>query len=129
MHGQGVLLVPLAPAFVADHVHGRQEVHLYDLDSGSLACLAAATGHIEGEPAGLESPHLGVRSVGEQVADVVEHARECGRIRSRRTSDRALVDLDELVDVLHALDRVVGKRAEFRPVELVLQNRHQGFVD
>ena len=80
MHGQRVLLVPLAPALIADHIHGRQKVHLDDLDSGPLAGLAASTSHVERKPAGLEPAYLCVRSVGEQVADVVEHTRERRRV-------------------------------------------------
>ena len=129
VHGQRVLLVPLAPAFVADHIHGRQEVHLNNLDSGSFAGLAAATGNVEREPAGLEPAHLGVRSVREQITDVIEHTRERRRIGSRRTSDRALVDLNQLVDVLHTFNRVVCQRTQLSPVELVFENRHQGLVD
>ena len=129
MHGQRVLFVPLAPALVADHIHGRQEVHLYDLDSGSLAGLTAASGHVEREPTGLESANLSVRSVGEQIPDIVEHAGECRWVGSRRTPDRTLVDLYQFVDVLDTFDRIVGQRTHLCPVELVLENRHQSLVD
>ena len=48
---------------------------------------------------------------GEQLADVVEHAGVRGRVRARRATDRRLVDVDDLVELLDALDRLVPARA------------------
>ena len=47
LYSQGILLISPAAAFVADDIDGRQEIHLYDLDSGALAGLAAASRHVE----------------------------------------------------------------------------------
>ncbi len=127
--GQGVLLVAAAAAGRADGVDRRQEVHFYDLDAGSLAFLAAAVLDIEGEAAGCEAPHFGVRGLFEEGADVVEHAGECGRVAPRSASDRALVDFYQLVDVGDALDAGVRERAQPGVVELVFEHRHQGLVD
>ena len=47
LYSQGILLISAAAAFIADDIDGRQEVHLDDLDSGTLAGLAAASRHVE----------------------------------------------------------------------------------
>ena len=103
MHGQRVLLVPLAPALIADHIHGRQEVHLDDLDSGPLAGLAASTSHVEAEAARRVAARLRALGLREEVADFGEEAHVGRRVRARGASDRALVDLYQLVDVLDTL--------------------------
>ena len=128
-YGEGVFLVAPSPAFVADHVHRRQEIHFNNLESGAVAGLAASACHIEGEPAGLEAADLCVGCVLEKVADVVEDSCECRRIGPWGASDGTLVDFDQLVYVARTFDRVVGKGFQLRPVELVLQDRHQGLVD
>ena len=99
-HGESVILVPASPAFRAHHIDRREEIHLYHLDSGSLALLASSAWHVEGEASGLEAADLRVRSRFKKVPYVVEDTCKCGRVASRCASDRALVDLYELVDVL-----------------------------
>ena len=126
--GEGVLLVAAAAALVAGHMDRREEVHLDDLDARALALLAASAGDVEGEAAGLETPHLGVLRILEQEADVVEHAGEGGRIRPRRAADGRLVDLDELVDVLHPLDSLVRQGFLLGAVELLLEDGHERFI-
>ena len=59
--GEGVFLVPPSPALVADHIHGREEIHLYHLDAGALAFLATTTGHVERESSGPEATHFRIR--------------------------------------------------------------------
>ena len=106
----------------------REEIHLDDLDAGALALLAAPAGDVEGEAAGLEAPHLGVLRLFEQEPDIVEHARESGRIRPRRPSDGRLVDLDELVDQLNPFQPVIRKRLLLGVIELLLEDGHERLV-
>ena len=127
-HGQGVFLVPFSAAHFARYVDRGQEVHLYHLDAGSLALFASASGYVEGESARFETAHFGVRGVFEEGTDVVENARERSGIGTGRAADGALVYLDELVQVLHPLDALVGQRLVLGAVELLLENGHQRFV-
>ena len=101
-HCKGVFLVSLAPAGIALDIDRRQEIHLYHLDAGSLALLAAATFDIEGEAPGLEAAHLGVLSLLEKGADVAPYAGESGRIGARAAAYGALVHLHHLVNVFNA---------------------------
>ena len=55
---------------------------------------------------------LGIRRIGKQITDHVEYTRiGCG-IRSRRPSDRGLIDIDDLIEFLHTGDGLMfsGKR-------------------
>ena len=105
---QRLPVVALAAAHLARHVHVRQELHLDLDDAVALARLAAAALDVEAEAAALVAPQAGVGGAGEEVADGPEHAGVGGRVGARRAADRALVDLDDLVDGVQPLDPVVG---------------------
>ena len=62
------------------------------------------------EAAGLVAARLGLGQAGEPVADRREGAGVGGRVGARRAADRRLVDVDDLVEVLQALDAVVRGR-------------------
>ena len=124
-----VAVVARALADLARHVDVGQEVHL-DLDGAvALARLAAPALDVEREPAGLVAADLRLLGGGEQRADLVEHARVGGRVRAGRAPDRRLVDVDDLVDVLGALDLLVAARHLAGPVDLLHQRRVQDVVD
>ena len=126
---QRLAVVPRALADLARDVDVGQEVHLDLHDAVALAVLAAATLHVEREAPGLVAapPRLG--RAGEQVADLGEHAGVRGGVAARRTADGALVDLDDLVQVLHALDAVVPAGRGLRAVQFARQGGMQDVVD
>jgi hypothetical protein len=87
------------------HEHVGQEVHL-DLDQPvALARLAAAALHVEREAPRPVAADLGLGHLREQLADGREEPGVRGRVGARRAPDGALVDVDDLVDVLEARDR------------------------
>ena len=109
-----VAVVARALAHLARHVDVGEEVHL-DLDRAvARARLAAAALHVEREAPGLVAADLRLLRGREQRADLVEHAGVGGRVRAGRAPDRRLVDVDDLVDVLGALDRSCAGRARSR---------------
>jgi hypothetical protein len=104
---EGVAVVAGALADLARHVHVGQEVHL-DLDGAvARAGLAAAALDVEAEAPGQVAADLGLGGLGEQLADVVEHAGVGGRVGARGAADGRLVDVDDLVEVLEAGDPLV----------------------
>ena len=118
-HLERLAVVALALARLARDVDVGQEVHL-DLDLPvALARLAAAALDVEREPAGLVAAHLRVGRQRVQLADVREQVGVRRRVRARRAADRALVDLDHLVEGLDALDPVVLARLHAHPLKLV----------
>ena len=108
-------VVALAVALLAGHVDVGQEVHL-DLDLAVAAAdLAAPALDVEAEPAGLVAARPRLAGLGVELADVVEDVGVGRRVGPRRAPDRRLVDVDDLVDLLDAVDPVVGARAAASP--------------
>ena len=109
-------VVALALADLAGHVNIGQEVHL-DLElTVARAGLAAAAAHIEAEAARAVAARLRVRRGGEEVADVVEEIRIGRGVGARRAPDGALVDADDLVEELFALDGAASARVHLHAV-------------
>ena len=111
-------VVALAVADLARDVDVGQELHLDLEDAVALAVLAAAALDVEAEAARGVAAQTRLRDAGEQLADRREQADVGRRVRARRPADRALVDLDDLVDVLGALERVVRADRLARAVQL-----------
>ena len=65
----------------------------------------------------------------EQLADEREHPGVGRRVRARRPADRRLIDLDDLVDELDAVDAIVRARLGGRPVDRLRQRPVQDVVD
>ena len=129
LYGKGVFLISASPAFRADYIDRRQEIHLDDLYPCSLAFFAASSGYVEREPSGLEAPHFRIRCVLEQLSDVVEYPGECCRIASRCSPYRALVDFYQFVDVFDTDYAVMRERLQTCVVEFVFEHGHERFVD
>src|SRR6476659_2550727 len=111
-------IVSLSLAHVARHVHVGKKVHL-DLDQAiAFARFAATAFHVERESARSVTADLRFGHLGEQLADGSEEIGVGRRIRSRSSADRALVDIDDLVEMLESRDAIVLARNYARPVEM-----------
>jgi hypothetical protein len=108
-----VVALPLAD-FALD-VDVRQEVHLDLHDPGPLARLAAPALDVEAEAPRQVAPQPRLGHRGEQLAQRRPEARVGGGVRARRSPDRALVDLDDLVDLVDPRDPVVRAGTFARP--------------
>ncbi len=128
-HLQGLAVVALAVAYLAGHGDVREEVHLYGLVAVAVAGLAPAALDVEGEAARLVSPHLRLRQLYEQRADVGEDTGVGRGVGAGSPSDGALVDGDNLVDVLYPLDGLIWHWLLKRAVEVVREDRLQRLVD
>jgi len=107
-HLKRLAIVALALANVAGDVDVRQEMHLDAVDAVPGAGFAAAAAYVEAEPARFVAARAGVLRGRKQLADQVEHAGVGRGIRARRAPDRRLVDRDNLIEPLQALDGVAG---------------------
>src|SRR6185369_2987952 len=94
-------VIARALAHLARDVHVRQELHLDLDDPVALAVLAAAALDVEREAARPVAADARLGHAGEELADRGEQADVRRRVRTRRPADRALVDLDDLVDLLY----------------------------
>jgi hypothetical protein len=122
-------VVPLAVAHLARDVDVGQEVHLDALRPAALARLAAAALDVEAEPPGLVAADLGLAGLGEDLPHLVEHAGVGGRVAPGRPADGALVDLDDLVDLVAAVEGLVDAGLHLRAVELALEGGQERLVD
>src|SRR5690606_41637314 len=102
-HFQGFAVVALAFADIAGHIDVRQEVHFHLDHAVALAGLAASALDVEGEASRTVTPRAGFRHAGEQLTDGREQPRIGGWIGAGRAADRALVNVDHLVQVLQAI--------------------------
>ena len=100
-------IVPVAAAHVAGDVHVGQEVHLDAFHAAAFASLAASAFDVKGKPAGFVTAGSGFGEHGVQLAKRRKQSRKGRRIRPRRTADRFLIDLDDLVHEIEAFDAVV----------------------
>ena len=122
-------VVALALADVTGHVNIRQKVHFNRQDAAAFAGFAASALDIEAEPPGAVAAHFGILCVGKQRADVAKHACVGGRVGARRAANRRLVDADDLIDPLHALDLLTLAGAAACTVQGGSQRFVQNFVD
>ena len=126
---QRVPVEPKPPTGVAGHVHVREKVHLDLDDAVAVAGLAPSPLHIEAEPSRLVASHPCIRQHGKEVPDVVEDSRIGGRIGSRRSPDRALINADDLVDMVDPVNGLHVSDFPLGVVELLSQGRKEDFID
>ena len=128
-HLERLAVVALALAHLARHVDVGQEVHLDLHEPVALTRLAASALHVEREAPRPVAADLRFRQLGEQLADRREQPRVRRRIRARRATDRALVDVDDLVDVLEPRDAIVRAGNHARAIEMPRERVVQDVLD
>ena len=129
MHIQRFPVVPGAFADLAGHIHIRQKMHLYLDNAITPAGFATAALDIEAEPTGFVAAQLRLRRLAEQFAHRIEQAGVGRRIGARRATDRRLVDIDDLVDILRAANLPVRSRSGPSAVNLLRQRFIKNFID
>src|SRR5256885_10852106 len=97
--------------------HIRQEVHFHADHAVALAGLAASALDVEAETAGIVAAGAGLGHGGEQLAQRREQPGVGRRVGARRAPDRTLVDVDDAVDLLQALDALAGRGFHARAVQ------------
>ena len=127
---EGLAVVAFALADVALHVHVRQKVHLHLDDPVAGTGLAAAALDVEAEAARRVTARPRLGCGGKEFADRGEDAGIGGRVRSWSASNRALVDVDHLVEVFETVDLLVGRGRQCgRVVEARRGDRVESVVD
>ncbi len=80
---------------------------------------------VKAEPARLVTAYLRLSCHGKELPDQIEHTGVSCRVASRRSADRRLIDLDDLIDVRNADDRFMFARPLPRIVDPALQTFKQ----
>ena len=104
-------------------------MHLHLDDAIALTSLTATTLYVEREATGLVAASACLGDAGEQVANGREQAGIGGRVGARCAADGALVDVDDLVEVLHAVNGPGRRGMQMRAVELASSVLVERFVD
>ncbi|CCK04027.1 hypothetical protein BN129_2780 [Cronobacter sakazakii 701] len=123
-------VIAFAFALIARHVDIRQEVHL-NLDNAiALAGFTAAAAYVKAETARRIAASTRFRHAREQFTHWRKDARVGRRVRAWRAANRALIDIDNFIEMFHALNVAIRCRfGDRRAVELALGNREQRIVD
>ena len=80
----------------------------FDLDEPvTLAGFAPPPLHVETETPGLVATRSSLGGLCEKLSDRREETRIGRWVRARRPADGALIDIDDLVEMLETLDRIV----------------------
>src|SRR5690625_2996835 len=101
---------------LARNIHIRQEIHLNTQRPVTGARFTAPALDIEREATGLITPNFGFRGFGEEFAHVIPHPGISSRVRPRRPTNRALIDVHDLVEMLSAANGAVAAGYLSRPV-------------
>src|SRR6266404_5988571 len=123
-------LAVIAPdiAGLSGDITWRQKVH-FDFDQAiPLAFLAPTTFDVEAEPARFVASDSGSGQAGEQVPNRIEHASVRGRVAARGAANGRLVNDDDFIQVLKALEGPVGAGALLGAKELPEQRPPQNVV-
>ena len=129
-HFQRFTVIAFAFALVARHVDVWQEVHFHLDHTVALAGFAAAALNVKAETTRVVAAAARLGYAGEQFTHRGEDTGVGRRVRSRSTTDRALIDVDHLVEMLqagHFAER--GRFGKGGTVELALGDREQRVVD
>ena len=128
-HIKGFAVVARTLAHVARHVDVRKEVHLDLEQTIAAAGFAAAALDVEAEAVFLVAAGLGVGRHGKDAAHQIEQTGVRGGVGARRAADGALIDGDDLVQLLYALHAVKLARTRLGTVEHLRQVLVDNLVD
>ena len=104
-------------------------MHLDLHQTVAFARFAAASLHIERESPRPVAADLRLRQLREQLTDRREQSRIRRRIGSWGTTDRALIDVNDFVEVLEAGDAIVLAGNDASPVEVPRHRPMQNVFD
>ena len=94
-------------AFITANEYVRQEMHFDLAYAVAFARLAASAFYVEREPAGFVAVNSAFGQFGEESSDLVEDFDVGRGVAARRSTDRALVDVDDFVELVEAFESTV----------------------
>ncbi len=106
LYFQSFTIIAFALAGFTLHIDIRQKMHLYLDQPIALAGLTAPPLDVEAEPTRRIAARLGFRQAGEPIPDRRKRPRIGRGVGPRGAANRALVDVDDLVQMLEPLDRL-----------------------
>src|SRR5678815_3822806 len=128
-HLQCLAIVSLPFAHVTRHIDIGKEMHLDFHETISFARLTTSTFHVEREATRTISANLRFRHFSEKLANRREESRICRRIGARSSTNRTLIDVDDLVDVFESDNAIVRTRYHSRAIEMTSERVVQNVFD
>ena len=104
---KGFTVESFSMTYITLYKYIRQEVHFNCDCSGTLTVFTASTLYVETETSRFVPLCLCFRHGSIKLADLVKDTDVSDRIAARSTADRALIYVDDLVDVLKACDFLI----------------------
>ena len=108
LHFQCFAVITLTFTLVTRYIDIRQEVHLYFQYTVTLAGFTASTTYVETETTRCITAGTGFRYASKQLTDRGEDTGVGCRVGTRGASNRALVDINHLIEMFHTADFTVG---------------------
>ena len=127
--GLGLAVKAAARADFAGDPDIGEELHLHQVGTIAGAGFAAPAFDVKGKAARLITSEAGLGQLGKELADGRKRIGVRGRVGAGRAADGLLVDADDLVEVLHALDRCVCARLVQGAVEDAVELFEDDVVD
>src|SRR5574344_52779 len=109
-HVERLRIKAVSVAYVALDEHVGQKIHLYRYCTSTLAIFTASALHVEAKTPCLESARLAVWKRRKQISYRIKNTDIRHRVTARRASDRALVNIDDFIDIIKPFDRIVVSR-------------------
>src|SRR5262249_35587111 len=127
-HFQNAAFVARAFALFTDQFDVGEKLHFDRYRPVALADLASASRYVEGETPGIVAARLRFARGGEDVANVIERFDVGNRVRSRRSTDRALIDKNDVGDPLYAVLDDSRSRSSISSIKRGFQRFEQAVV-
>ena len=129
LHFQSLTIVAFALADFAGHIYIRKKMHLDLDDSVTAAGLAPSALDIKTETAFLVALCLGICGGCKKITDLVKNSGICGRIGTGSSSDRGLVDIDHLIQLIDTQDVIMFPGNHSGTVQVSGKSLVQDFID
>ena len=116
---QCLAVITLAVTFFTSHIHIRQKVH-FDFDHAvPFTRLATPAFDVKAEPSRLIAAQPRFRQFCKEIANRAEQPGVRRRIRARRPPNRALININDLVNMLDAEDVFMRSSRLFGAVKML----------
>ena len=128
-HFQRLAIITRTMTHLARHIDVRQKMHL-DFDNAiAFARFAASAFDVKTETPRLIAAHFCLLGLAKDLTDNVKNAGVGGRVRTRRSPDGRLVNIDDLIHQLQTFHRLVRSRTMFAAVQSLRQTLIQNIID
>jgi hypothetical protein len=103
-------------------------MHFDSYEPIPLAVFTATPFIVEGKPARIISANARGRQIAEEIAYRAERTSVGSRIRARGTSDRTLINNDNLVELLDTLNRLMRPWTRSGTIQVTLESDSEDVI-